>query len=295
MFRILLIFSLLTTTLTFSQELACNVTVDARQTGNENLQIFRSLQTQLTDFINNTTWTGRKIRNNERIDCNMFINISSYDNDVFQATLQIQSSRPIYNSSYNSPVYNFNDKNFTFRYQEFQNLRFNADVFESNLVSVLAFHIYMILGIDADTFDMNSGDVFYRQAQKILDYSQQNGFKGWAANDGLQSRYYLIDNILSPTYKEYRVVLHDYHFKGLDFMNTDVKQAKNNIAKSLMMLEQMNRRRPNSFILRVFFDTKSNEIQDIFSDGPSIPVTNLISALSKIAPNHSDKWRKISF
>ena len=295
MFRILLIFSLLTTTLTFSQELACNVTVDARQTGNENLQIFRSLQTQLTDFINNTTWTGRKIRNNERIDCNMFINISSYDNDVFQATLQIQSSRPIYNSSYNSPAYNFNDKNFTFRYQEFQNLRFNADVFESNLVSVLAFHIYMILGIDADTFDMNSGDVFYRQAQKILDYSQQNGFKGWAANDGLQSRYYLIDNILSPTYKEYRVVLHDYHFKGLDFMNTDVKQAKNNIAKSLMMLEQMNRRRPNSFILRVFFDTKSNEIQDIFSDGPSVPVTNLISALSKIAPNHSDKWRKISF
>ena len=295
MFRILLIFSLLTTTLTFSQELACNVTVDARQTGNENLQIFRSLQTQLTDFINNTTWTGRKIRNNERIDCNMFINISSYDNDVFQATLQIQSSRPIYNSSYNSPVYNFNDKNFTFRYQEFQNLRFNADVFESNLVSVLAFHIYMILGIDADTFDMNSGDVFYRQAQKILDYSQQNGFKGWAANDGLQSRYYLIDNILSPTYKEYRVVLHDYHFKGLDFMNTDVKQAKNNIAKSLMMLEQMNRRRPNSFILRVFFDTKSNEIQDIFSDGPSVPVTNLISALSKIAPNHSDKWRNISF
>ena len=295
MFRILLIFSLLTTTLTFSQELACNVTVDARQTGNENLQIFRSLQTQLTDFINNTTWTGRKIRNNERIDCNMFINISSYDNDVFQATLQIQSSRPIYNSSYNSPVYNFNDKNFTFRYQEFQNLRFNADVFESNLVSDLAFHIYMILGIDADTFDMNSGDVFYRQAQKILDYSQQNGFKGWAANDGLQSRYYLIDNILSPTYKEYRVVLHDYHFKGLDFMNTDVKQAKNNIAKSLMMLEQMNRRRPNSFILRVFFDTKSNEIQDIFSDGPSVPVTNLISALSKIAPNHSDKWRKISF
>ena len=275
--------------------MACNVTVDARQTGNENLQIFRSLQTQLTDFINNTTWTGRKIRNNERIDCNMFINISSYDNDVFQATLQIQSSRPIYNSSYNSPVYNFNDKNFTFRYQEFQNLRFNADVFESNLVSVLAFHIYMILGIDADTFDMNSGDVFYRQAQKILDYSQQNGFKGWAANDGLQSRYYLIDNILSPTYKEYRVVLHDYHFKGLDFMNTDVKQAKNNIAKSLMMLEQMNRRRPNSFILRVFFDTKSNEIQDIFSDGPSVPVTNLISALSKIAPNHSDKWRKISF
>ena len=225
----------------------------------------------------------------------MFINISSYDNDSFQATLQIQSSRPIYNSSYNSPVYNFNDKNFTFRYQEFQNLIFNPDVFESNLVSVIAFHIYMIMGIDADTFDLNSGDIFYNQARKILDFSRQNGFKGWAPNDGLQSRYYLIDNILSPTYKEYRTVLFNYHFKGLDFMTADLKQSKSGISKSLMLLDQMNKRRPNSFILRVFFDTKSNEIQDIFSGGPSIPITNLISTLSKLAPNHSDKWRKISF
>ena len=134
MFRLTIILSLFITTLTFSQELACTVTVDARQTGNENLQIFKSLQNQLTEFINNTKWSNRNIKNNERIDCSMFINISSYDNDSFQATLQIQSSRPIYNSSYNSPVYNFNDKNFTFRYQEFQNLSFNADVFESNLV-----------------------------------------------------------------------------------------------------------------------------------------------------------------
>ena len=295
MFRLILFVTFFTTSLSISQELACTVTVDARQTGNENLQIFNSLQNQLTEFINNSKWTNRKIRNNERIECNMFINISSYDNDVFQGTLQIQSSRPIYNSSYNSPAYNFNDKNFTFRYQEFQNIRFNPEVFESNLVSVIAFHIYMVLGIDADTFEPNSGDLFYRQAQKILDFSQQNGFKGWAPNDGLQSRYYLIDNVLSPTYKEFRTVLYSYHYKGLDFMSTDLKQAKNSIAKSLMLLNQMNNRRPNSFILRVFFDTKSNEIQDIFSGGPSIPVTNLISTLSKIAPNHSDKWRKISF
>jgi len=295
MFRLILIFSFLTTTLTFSQELACNISIDARQTGSENLQIFKSLENQLKDFINNTTWTNRKIRNNERIDCSMFINISSYDNDLFQATLQVQSSRPVYNSSYNSPVYNFNDKNFTFRYQEFQNLSFNPNVFESNLVSVIAFHIYVILGIDADTFELNGGSVFFNQARKILDFSQQNGFKGWAPNDGLQSRYYLIDNILSQTYKEYRTVLYDYHFKGLDFMNTDLKEAKNGISKTLTLLDKMNSRRPNSFILRVFFDTKASEIRDIYSGGPSVPVTNLISTLSKLAPNHSDKWRKISF
>ena len=295
MFRLILIFSFLTTTLTFSQELACNISIDARQTGSENLQIFKSLENQLKDFINNTTWTNRKIRNNERIDCSMFINISSYDNDLFQATLQVQSSRPVYNSSYNSPVYNFNDKNFTFRYQEFQNLSFNPNVFESNLVSVIAFHIYVILGIDADTFELNGGSVFFNQARKILDFSQQNGFKGWAPNDGLQSRYYLIDNILSQTYKEYRRVLYDYHFRGLDFMSTDLKEAKNGISKTLTLLDKMNSRRPNSFILRVFFDTKASEIRDIYSGGPSVPVTNLISTLSKLAPNHSDKWRKISF
>ena len=279
----------------FSQELNCEVVVEARQTGNENLQIFKTLQSQLTEFINNTSWTRKPVRQNEKIDCTMFINISSYENDTFQATLQIQSSRPIFNSSYSSPTYNFNDRNFSFRYQEFQNLNFNENQFENNLVSVIAFHIYMIIGIDADSFKLNSGTVFFEQAQKILDFSQQQGYRGWSAGDGLQSRYYLIDNILSTTFKEYRNVMYDYHIKGLDIMVNEPKAAKEAVAKSILMLDQMNRRRPNSYILRVFFDTKSDEILDIFSGGPSVPVTNLISTLTKIAPNHSDKWRNISF
>ena len=238
---------------------------------------------------------NKAVRQNEKIDCTMFINISSYENDVFQGTLQIQSSRPIFNSSYNSPTYNFNDRNFTFNYQEFQNFTFNENQFENNLVSVIAFHIYVILGIDADTFKLNSGTSFFEQAQKILDFSQQKGFRGWGPGDGLQSRYYLIDNILSTTFKEFRNVMYDYHIKGLDVMVSETKAGKEAVAKSLMMLDQMNRRRPNSYILRVFFDTKANEILDVFSGGPKVPVTNLISTLSKIAPNHSDKWRNISF
>ena len=290
-----LIFFLLLTNIFVSQELNCEVVVEARQTGNENLQVFKTLQTQLTEFINSTSWTNKAVRQNEKIDCTMFINISSYENDVFQGTLQIQSSRPIFNSSYNSPTYNFNDRNFTFNYQEFQNFTFNENQFENNLVSVIAFHIYVILGIDADTFKLNSGTSFFEQAQKILDFSQQKGFRGWGPGDGLQSRYYLIDNILSATFKEFRNVMYDYHIKGLDIMVSETKAGKEAVAKSLMMLDQMNRRRPNSYILRVFFDTKANEILDVFSGGPKVPVTNLISTLSKIAPNHSDKWRNISF
>ena len=290
-----LIFFLLLSNIFVSQELNCEVVVEARQTGNENLQVFKTLQTQLTEFINSTSWTNKVVRQNEKIDCTMFINISSYENDVFQGTLQIQSSRPIFNSSYNSPTYNFNDRNFTFNYQEFQNFTFNENQFENNLVSVIAFHIYVILGIDADTFKLNSGTSFFEQAQKILDFSQQKGFRGWGPGDGLQSRYYLIDNILSTTFKEFRNVMYDYHIKGLDIMVNETKSGKEAVAKSLMMLDQMNRRRPNSYILRVFFDTKANEILDVFSGGPKVPVTNLISTLSKIAPNHSDKWRNISF
>ena len=290
-----LIFFLLLSNIFISQELNCEVVVEARQTGNENLQVFKTLQTQLTEFVNSTSWTNKAVRQNEKIDCTMFISITSYENDVFQGTLQIQSSRPIFNSSYNSPTYNFNDRNFTFNYQEFQNFTFNENQFENNLVSVIAFHIYVILGIDADTFKLNSGTSFFEQAQKILDFSQQKGFRGWGAGDGLQSRYYLIDNILSTTFKEFRNVMYDYHIKGLDIMANETKAGKEAVTKSLMMLDQMNRRRPNSYILRVFFDTKANEILDVFSGGPKIPVTNLISTLNKIAPNHSDKWRNISF
>ena len=290
-----LIFFLLLSNIFVSQELNCEVVVEARQTGNENLQVFKTLQTQLTEFINSTSWTNKAVRQNEKIDCTMFISITSYENDVFQGTLQIQSSRPIFNSSYKSPTYNFNDRNFTFNYQEFQNFTFNENQFENNLVSVIAFHIYVILGIDADTFKLNSGTSFFEQAQKILDFSQQKGFRGWGAGDGLQSRYYLIDNILSTTFKEFRNVMYDYHIKGLDIMANETKAGKEAVTKSLMMLDQMNRRRPNSYILRVFFDTKANEILDVFSGGPKVPVTNLISTLSKIAPNHSDKWRNISF
>jgi len=291
----LFLFFILIFNLNSSQELNGEIIIDARQTGNENLQIFKTLETQLTEFINNNTWTGRSYRQNEKINCSFFLNINSYEGDFFEGTIQIQASRPIYNSSYNSPTYNFNDKDFTFNYQEFQNLTYNENQYENNLISIISFHIYMILGIDADTFKINSGSQYFNQAQKILNFSQQKGYKGWGPTDGLQTRFYLIDNILSNTYKEYRTVMYNYHLDGLDLMASQPKQSKKAILESIMLLDQMNKRRPNSYILRIFFDTKAEEILDIFSGGPSLPVSNLISTLNKIAPNHSDKWRNISF
>ena len=292
--KIFLIVLLLNISFFQGQDLNCEITIDARQTGQENLQVFKSLENQLYEFINNNSWTGRSIRPNEKINCTMFLNITSMDNDSFNGTLQIQASRPVYNSSYLSPVYNFNDKNFNFRYQEYQNLNFNPNQFENNLVSIITFHIYIILGIDADSFALNGGTDYFEVAREILDYSQNQGYKGWASTDGLQSRYFLIDNILSPTYKEYREVMYSYHLRGLDKMANEPKMSKTILIEQINALNIMHRRRPNSFLMRVFFDTKSEEIFEIFKDGPKVSTSNMISILNRISPNHSEKWRNIN-
>lgn len=279
----------------FSQELNCNVVVNAQQTGNENLPIFKTLEKQLKEFVNNTKWTNKTFTFQERIDCSMIINIVNYSGESFQASLQVQSSRPVYGSSFTTPVYNYNDRDFNFTYLEFQNLIFSPTQYESNLVSVLAFHVYMILGLDADSFSENGGDTYFKQTQTIVNYSQQDNFKGWKLADGLQSRFALIDNILSPTFKEYRDIMYTYHRKGLDVMSNDAKDGKEQIAASLKQFQAMNSRRPNSFLLRTFFDAKADEIQQIFSDGPNVNVASVKETLQKVAPMHNSKWQNIKF
>jgi hypothetical protein len=279
----------------FSQELNCSVVVNAQQTGNENLTIFKTLEKQLTEFVNNTKWTNRTFAPQERINCSMVISITNYSGEAFQGTIQVQSSRPVFGSSYSTPIYNINDKDFTFRYLEFQNLIFNPNQFESNLVSAIAFHVYMVLALDADSFSKNGGDVYLKQAQAIVNYSQQENYKGWKLEDGLQSRFALIDNILSPTFKEYRDVMYSYHREGLDVMSDNAKEGKETIASALKQFEAMNSRRPNSFLLRTFFDAKSDEIEQIFSDGPSVNIASVQETLQKVAPTYASKWRNIKF
>lgn len=293
--KLIYILVLAFTSVGFSQELNCNLVVNAQQTGNENVQVFKTLERQLNEFINNTQWTNKNYKSQERIDCSMVINISDYNSDVFQATIQVQSSRPVFNSTYSTPVYNFNDRNFTFRYLEFQNLVFNPTQFESNLISVLAYHVFMILGLDADTFELNGGDPYFAQAQTITNYSQQGNYKGWKLEDGQQSRFVLIDNMLSPTFKEFRTVMYNYHRNGLDVMADNDKLGKETIAKVFEDLRAMNSQRPNSFLMRVFFDAKADEILDVFSGGPKINITEVKDILNRIAPTHSSKWREINF
>ncbi len=278
-----------------AQELNCTVNIDADQTGQPNLQIFKTLETQLLEFVNKTKWTDKEYKNQERIDCNMTLVISQYDGDTFTATLQIQSSRPVFDSTYDTPVYNYFDKQVSFNYKEFEPLTFNMNSFSSNLVSVIAFHVYTVLGLDADTYTPNGGESYFEIAKQITNTAASSAFQGWKANDGTQSRYRYNDALLSSVYKEFHEAMYQYHREGLDIMSTSPKDAKQKIADAINKLKGINDRRPNSFLVRTFFDAKSDEIQSIFSGGPQVDITRLVENLNRMAPTKQSNWAEIKF
>ncbi|HZH69917.1 MAG TPA: DUF4835 family protein [Flavobacteriaceae bacterium] len=296
MYRNLIVFFIfLVSVKGFSQELRAQVVINAQQTAMADLQVFKTLERELTEFINETKWTNMVMKTQERIECNMVIIVNSYNNDNFSASLQIQASRPVFGSSYSTTIYNFNDRQFDFTYREFQPLNFNPNVFSTNLISVIAFHVYTIIGLDASTFSPNGGDPYFEIAKQIVNTASSSNFAGWKATDGQLTRYQLNDALLSPVFSEFHTTMYEYHRKGLDLMHQDPKQGKSNVAAAVNMLKKVNDTRPNSFLLRTFFDAKAEEIEKIFSDGPSVPIDELVQNLNRISPTKRSNWQKIRF
>lgn len=292
--KIIIFVLLFTFGFTMAQQLNCIVTVDSQKLSVTNQQVFKTLQTSISEFVNKTDWTGQAVKQNEKINCSMYITMSSNSSDQFVATIQVQSSRLVYNSSYATPVFNFNDKDFSFTYTEFQPLIFNPNEFESNLISVISFYSYIILGMDADSFVPLAGDSYFDIAQNISNVAQQGGYKGWSQSDGIQSRYFFIRDLLAPVFNDVRQTSFTYH-SGLDMMSNDLKGAKEKIKTSLLNLGKFNATKPNAFLTRVFFDAKSDEIASIFSGGPSVSITDLVESLNKTSPLNSSKWALIKY
>lgn len=276
-----------------AQELNCSVSVNADKIPGSNKQIFKTLENAINEFVNQKRWTNLNYKIHERINCNLTLTLLEQDNSEFRGHIQIQSSRPVYKSSYVSPVFNFKDDNISFQYIEFQPLIFNENTFESNLVSVITYYINIILGMDADTFALNGGAQFFKNAQNVVVQAQQSGYKGWNQNDGNNTRFTLIDNILSPTYSLFRELLYVYHLKGLDLLSTNQQNAKMQIANAIGMLKSIYNNRPNAFLLRIFMDSKADEIVAIFSDGPQFDATKLKEDLIRISPLNASKWNEI--
>lgn len=277
-----------------SQELNCKIIVNSDQIPGSNKQIFSTLETSLNEFVNQKQWTNRTVKPQERINCAMTIIVTSWETNRFEATLQIQSTRPVYNSSYASPILNIKDDSFAFRYNEFDQLIFNPTRFDSNLISTIAFYVHIILGADADTFSVNGGQSYYKAAENIMLLAQQSGSPAWTNVVGTQNRFMLIDNLLSNNLRDYRIVSYNYHRNGLDRMSKESSKAKQTIEDNLISMQRLLNKTVSNYLLRVFFDAKSEEIINIFSDGAQTRSFNrLLDVLPKISPNNANKWRKL--
>lgn len=278
----------------FSQELNATVSVNFQQVANGNPQLFKNLETQVKEFLNTTKWTTKEYTDVEKIECNFFINVNSYGSNVFEATLQVQSSRPVHNSTLATPILNINDKNFTFRFIEFETMVYDQNSFSSNLVSVLAFYANMIIGMDMDSYALNGGSKYLEVASNIVNVAQTSGSKGWSQSEGNNNnRNFLISDMLATTFAPFRKSLYEYHRLGLDTMSEDVKGGKENVAKAIETLVDIHKTRPNSLLVRTFFDSKGDELVSIFSGGPQTNNVKLLETLNRISPLNSQKWNKI--
>ena len=277
-----------------SQELNCLVTVNDSQIAGSNKQVFTTLQKSLTEFINQTKWTNRVVKTEERIDCAMTIIVTARDNNTFTATIQVQSTRPVYGSSYATPILNIKDNDFTFKYNEFDPLIYNKNAFESNLISTIVFYAYTIIGVDADTFSEFGGEAELNEAQNVMLQAQQSGLSAWQNVVGKQNRFLMIDNLLSSKLKSYRNTLYDYHIKGLDNFATNKDFGKQAVEDAVLTVENIYNKSIGNFLIRMFLDAKADEIVSIYSDGPRTKnAPRVATSLKNISPNNNSKWKDI--
>lgn len=277
-----------------AQELNCRVTIGHDKVNVTNKQIFGTLERALNEFMNGNRWSNQMFRQTEKIECAMFINVTAMNDNNFVATLQIQASRPVYNSNYTTPIFNYLDKDFQFSYIEFESLYYNPNSFDSNLVSVFAYYANIILGLDADSFVLNGGTPYFEAAQSIVSLAQSVGYKGWNQSDGgNQNRFVLAQDLLAATFTPFRKAMYQYHLQGIDLMVDNTQQAKEGIKTAIMTLSEINNTRPNSFLTRIFFEAKADEIVSIYSAGTQVETTSLVDKLNKISPMNSSKWKRI--
>lgn len=291
--KILILFFTFYTLHLSSQELNCKVQVLSQAVAGTDKSIFETLQTAIYEFMNNRKWTTESFKLEERIDCNILINITERSADEFRGTLQIQSRRPIFKTSYNSVLLNYNDNDIAFRYLENQPLEFVENSNLSNLTSILAYYAYLVIGLDYDTFAPQGGTTYLQKALAIVNNAQGTDYTGWKAFDSDKNRYWIINNMLDATFIPLRNAMYNYHRMGLDVMATNKETGRTAILESLEPLKKVHQTKPLSFSMQVFFNAKSDEIINIFSGAFSDEKSRIMNLVNEIDPTNSNKYQKI--
>jgi len=279
-----------------AQELRCNVQVLSSQIQGTNKQVFKTLQEDIYEFMNNRIWTEDQFANEERIECKILINLQSHSGDQFSGSMTVTSRRPVYNSSYNTTLFNYKDNDVQFRYLEDEPLEFDINNFRSNLTSILAYYAYIIIGMDYDSFELMGGTPYFQRAQQIVSNAQNAKSSGWKAYESRRNRYWLVENILNNEYEQVRQFVYQYHRQGLDNMHDNVAQARAEISESLELLQEVHREEPDPymFYMKLVIEAKSNEFVNVYSESPVGESERVYNILAEIDPSHSEKYKQIT-
>jgi len=282
---------------TTAQELNCRVVVNAQQIQTTERNIFSDMETSFTQFLNNRKWTDDEFSSEERINCNIILtldpNESTPSSGRWGASVQILSSRPVYNASYETVVFNFADRDWQFEYVQSQPLQFNENSFTSNITSLLAYYAYTIIGMDYDSFSELGGTRYFQIANQIVSNAQNSNYSGWSQFNSVRNRYWLSENLIGSNFEPLRKAVYEYHLKGLDVFMDDPEAARNSILNGLKLIQTANKSRPRSILTISFLDAKAEELSQIFKEGNPTQKRESYEILSKLDPSKSDTFKKI--
>lgn len=269
-----------------AQELNARITINSEKVQTTNKQVFKTLEEALTNFVNNRKWTDATFAVNERIDCTITIIISEMPSDnSFKSEIQVQASRPVYNSSYTTTLLNYRDTQLDFDYTEFEPLEYNENTINNNLIATVVFYAYTILGLDFDSFAPKGGSSFFQQAQQIVNLAQaQASWNGWKAFDNNRNRHALSTALTDNTSDTFREMWYNYHRKGLDEMAANADRGRTTILSFLPSLEQIKSTRPTSPLLQMFADAKLDEVVSIYSKATTQEKQDGYKMLSNLYP-----------
>lgn len=278
----------------FAQDLNARVQILAPQLSNSNKRVLDMLELSIKDFLNGRKWTTDALKPQERINCNFVITITDWDgSSSFKAEAQIQSNRPVFNSSYNSTLLNISDKDFSFNYAEGQPLDFSDQNYIGNLSSLLAFYAYIITGLDYDSFTKFGGTAYFQKAETVLNNAQVAPNSGWKAFENLRNRFWLIENLTNKTYNPIRESLFIYHRDGLDLMATNKSKGLKAFLNIFPQLQKIDKQKQGSVLNQLFFTAKADEIVNILSAADNPDKLKAIEILKEVDPSNSTKYESL--
>ncbi len=275
-----------------AQELNCEVTVNTDQVQGTNTSVFQTLQEAITEYMNTTHFTNDQYATNERIDCRLFFTIVEYTDGVLKGDLQVQSTRPVYNSTYTTTLLNFKDNKLEFAYQEGEPLRFTVNTMESQLTAILNFYAYLIIALDRDSFAPNGGEAAFDQLKMIVQMAQSSGENGWKAFEDKKNRSAVLDAYTGPSTSVMRKLLYDYHRGGLDLMFQSPDKGRASITSSLDNLTTVYNADAMSVALSMFKDAKLDELVNIYSKAPQNERQHVVEILTPLYPT---EMKRINF